>query len=335
MKNAVILLTLFFLTACTPFTGNNVNEKVAQLFIISADKVNDETKDKIGGVILFAKDIKTPDQTKDFIAGLQKGRKTPLFIAVDEEGGKVSRIASNKDMGYTPIAPMGTIETADQAKMVGKNIGKMLKELGFNIDFAPVSDINTNPDNPVIGDRAFTGDVEGKVSAFVSGIQGMGVMAVLKHFPGLGNVTTDPHTDFSTTDVNINKLLEREFIPFKRGINEGVTGVMVGHVLLPNVTDDNLPATLSPQIIGLLRNELGFDGLIITDAMNMGAITKEYTSGEAAVLAIKAGCDIVLMPEDFDEAYNAVIEAVKTGEIPMKRIDDAYNRIIRYKGSLD
>ncbi len=207
---------------------------------------------------------------------------------------------------------------------------------GFNVDFAPVADVLTNVDNTVIGNRAFSSDAgvaAQMVSRAVTGLQETGVSACLKHFPGHGDTAGDSHTGAAQTDRTKEEMEAEEFLPFQSGIEAGVDMIMVGHITAPNLTDgDSLPASISEKIItGVLRNELGYHGIIITDAMNMGAITEYYKSDVAAIMALKAGADMVLMPENFEEAYQGVLDAVVDGTVSEERINDSLRRIYRVK----
>ena len=204
------------------------------------------------------------------------------------------------------------------------------------MDFAPVADVLTNVDNTVIGNRAFSSDAgvaAQMVSSAVTGLQETGVSACLKHFPGHGDTAGDSHTGAAQTDRTKEEMVAEEFLPFQSGIEAGVDMIMVGHITAPNLTDgDSLPASISEKIItGVLRNELGYQGIIITDAMNMGAITEYYKSDVAAIMALKAGADMVLMPENFEEAYQGVLDAVVDGTVSEERIDDSLRRIYRVK----
>ncbi len=292
------------------------------------------TENHIGGYILFSENIVTETQTKGFISELKSLSKIPLFVGVDEEGGLVSRTGA---LGYEKIPAAEAIGKAGQEKAYacGATIGAYLSELGFNVDFAPDSDINTNPANTVIGSRAFGSDeltVSKMVVAFLNGLNDEGIMGTVKHFPGHGDTNQDSHYGFASVTHDIKRLRAVETVPFKAAIDNGVPFVMVGHISVPNVTGDDMPATLSKTIVtDLLRDELGFKGIIITDAMDMGAITNAFSSGEAAVKAILAGVDMILMPQNFEEAYASVVNAVKEGTIGIDRIDESVLRILEIK----
>ncbi|MDP4132647.1 MAG: glycoside hydrolase family 3 protein [Bacillota bacterium] len=336
-----------------------LEEKVYQMFMVTPEAVTglgqvtqagDTTKEAlnnypVGGIIYFAQNFISPDQTSLMIKNTQKFSKIPLFIGVDEEGGKVARLGNNDKMGVTKYPPMAQVgKTGDENKAydVGKTLGKELSDLGFNLDFAPVSDIVTNPENKVIGDRAFSTDAKmdaKMVSAVVKGLQENKVSACLKHFPGHGSTSADTHNGYAQTTRTEDELKALEFIPFEAGIKEGSDFVMVSHISAVNIDSSGAPATLSEKIVGgLLRGNLGFNGIIITDAMNMGAIVKNYSPEEAAALSVLAGCDIILMPEDLKRAADGVIQAINSGKITEARINESVLRILTLKaqkGMLD
>lgn len=288
----------------------------------------------LGGVILFAENLDTAEQTKALTEQMQEAAELPLLIGIDEEGGIVSRLdKSNIPHEQIPSAAMMAGDTV-QAEAAGRTIGSELKELGINVDFAPVADIYTNPENTVIGERAFGTDaqtVSDMASAFAAGLAEEGVLAVAKHFPGHGDTATDSHYGVAMAEQTLEELRAEEFLPFQRLIDEGIPFVMAGHITTPNATGDGLPASLSAQILGLLRQELGFEGIIITDAMNMGAITEAFSPGESAVMAVEAGVDIILMPANLEEACQGLLEAVSSGEITEERLEESVRRILEVK----
>ena len=254
----------------------------------------------------------------------------PLFIGIDEEGGLVSRLKKS-NIEHETFPPAAEMEDAAYA---GTSIGSILGELGINVDFAPVADVNTNPDNPVIGTRAFSSDPQAaasKVAEFITAIQKMGVSAGAKHFPGHGDTAMDSHLGETYVEHDMERLRSVEFVPFEQAITAGTDFIMAGHIKTPNATTDGLPATLSAEMLGILRNELGFDGIIITDAMNMGAIVEEYGAGESAVMAVQAGIDMVLMPLSMEEAHATLTDAVGKGIISEERVNDALWHILSLK----
>lgn len=302
----------------------------------------EEVLDKyhVGGVILFKENIQTKDQVQTLIEDLQEKSNIPLWIGVDEEGGMVSRIASNPNMGYDPMPlafEIGQAGDKEQAYKAGKAIGSMLSELGFNMDFAPVADIWSNPANQVIGKRSFGTDpdhVSQMVSEVVKGLKEHEIVSVIKHFPGHGDTAEDSHVGRAYVNRSRQELQTRELIPFQNAINQEVAGIMIGHVELPQI-DEGVPATLSETIItDILKEEMGFNGLIITDALDMEAITKQYGKGQAALQSFMAGTDILLMP-DVEEAYNYLQEAYQSGTITDQRLDESVYKILYTKYKYD
>lgn len=284
----------------------------------------------IGGVILFAENLDTAEQTKQLTADLQAAADLPLLIGIDEEGGLVSRL----DKSDIPHEEMPAAAEMTDVAAAGATIGRELAELGINVDFAPVADVNTNPNNPVIGTRAFSADPQEaaeKVGAFIKAMEETGVSACAKHFPGHGDTAMDSHKGATYVEHDMERLRTVEFVPFQAAVDAGVDFIMAGHIQTPNATTDGRPASLSEEMLDILRSELGFTGIIITDAMNMGAIAEEYGSGESAVLAIAAGADLVLMPASLSEAAEALTEAIETGELPPERVEESLWRILSLK----
>ena len=288
----------------------SLETKIGQLFMVplySLDEGDTKNQQKItsqmkktmkqyktGGVVLFSKNMTDAGQTKELISGLQDASRIPLFVSVDEEGGSVARVSSNEKMGVTHY-----------------------------------------PAAREIGDRSFgsdAGDVSDIISTLVTSMQKQQISAVLKHFPGSGETWGDTHRGSAEAEQTIQTLRKIDFKPFEAGIDADVDAVMVSHLMLSNVTDEREPSTLSKRVVtDILRNELEFDGVVMTDAMNMKAITDDYSAGEAAVKALQAGVDVVLMPDDLAEAYKAVKKAVDNGEIKESRIDESVERIIYTK----
>ena len=327
-------------------------ERLYQLFVVLPDElpgvsdvtVSDESvraaieKCPVGGIIYSSPSLISRQQTADMISGIQSYSRLGLFITLDEEGGSVARLGNNPDMGTTAFPAMTEIgDTGDtqNAYNVGLTVGREIKELGFNLDFAPVADVNSNPQNTVIGSRAFGTEpdtVAAMVRACVEGFSDSGALCTLKHFPGHGDTYADSHYGEAEIKKTLAELYECELIPFRAGIDAGADLVMIGHISLPNATDDGLPATLSHEIVTeLLRDELGFEGIVITDAMGMKAISDRFSSGEAAVMAIKAGCDMILSPEDLTDAVSGLSDALSSGGISQSRIDESVLRILKLK----
>lgn len=328
-----------------------LEDKVAGLFIITPEaltgtdvaiKAGDTTKEKlsqyaVGGLIYAKQNIKSADQLKEMISGTQGFSKYPLFIGIDEEGGSVSRIAeSGLADNVGTMGDIGTSGDPSKAKEAGSAIAAYLSEYGFNLDFAPVADVILEG-NSIIGDRSFgsnAGDDAAMVSACVEGLQEGDVSACLKHFPGLGSTTEDTHEGMATSEKTKEDFETTDFLSFQGGIDAGADFVMVSHLSVPNITGDNTPSSLSDKMItDILRGELGFNGIVITDAMDMKAVTDYYTSDEAAVKALQAGADMILMPEDFEAAYQGVLDAVNNGTLSEERINESLQRIYRVKYS--
>lgn len=291
----------------------------------------------IGGMILYAHNIVDEEQLGEFIAEIRDLNGSPL-LAIDEEGGRVARIANNENFDVPKYESMAAIaESGDpnEAYKAAFTIGSYVKEYGFDIDYAPVADVNTNPENIVIGPRAFSDDPETAakfVVSYLNGLDSAGVIGTLKHFPGHGDVKTDTHSGYAATNKTWEEMLECEMVPFKAGIKAGAKMVMTAHIAAPKVTGDDLPATLSPVILqDKLRGELGFKGVIVTDAMDMGAITTQFGNAEAAIKSIQAGVDVVLCSREFTQVFDAVVKAVEDGEIKETRIDESVKRILDLK----
>ncbi len=291
----------------------------------------------VGGLVYFAANILTPEQCTTMISNTQSYSEIGLFIAVDEEGGRVARIGSNSAMGTTSFSSMSTIgSTGDVSKAyeVGSTIGTEIAQFGFNLDFAPVADVNSNPNNTVIGDRAFGSDPELVAEMVASAVQGFrdsGMLCTLKHFPGHGDTDTDSHYGYTEVLKTLQELRSVEFLPFQAGIDAGADFVMMGHISVPEVTGDDTPASLSATMIGILRDELNFQGLIITDSMVMSAITDRYTSAQAAVLAVQAGVDVILEPSSLTGAVQGILSAVEEGTISEERIQESVVKILEVK----
>ena len=293
----------------------------------------------VGGIILFGDNITDPDQLKTFTSALHSAGSIPLFLGVDEEGGAVARLARKENFGlptYKSAASVASAGDPDAVYEMGNTIGGYLREYGFNVDFAPVADVNTNPNNPVIGTRAFSSEapeVLTMASARAQGLRENGIIPTFKHFPGHGDTAEDSHTGLALTNRTREEMETCEWIPFTGAQDRDF--IMVGHIAAPEVTGDQTPASLSETMVtGVLRDSLGFNGIVITDSMEMGAITELCGPDEAAVKAIAAGCDIVLMPQDLNKAYNAVIAAVQNGTISEARLDESVRRILERKSEM-
>ena len=291
----------------------------------------------VGGIILYAWNIEDEAQLARIIPQVRALNGHPL-LCIDEEGGRVSRIANNPNFNvkkYESMAAIGATGDPQNAYECGNTIGTYLKHYGFDIDFAPVADVNTNPENVVIGPRAFSDDPAVAAPMVVNYLQGLkdaGITGCIKHFPGHGDTKADTHYGYASTQKTWEEMLNCEMVTFKAGIQWGCQLIMTAHIGAPKVTGSDVPSTMSPIILqDKLRGELGYQNIIITDAMEMGAITQQYTSAEAAVGSLKAGVDIVLGPRYFTEAFDAVMAAVNNGTISEERINQSVRRILKLK----
>ena len=329
-------------------------QKIAQLFFVSPEALTGSTgavtvageatreaftQRPVGGVIYSYDNLTDPEQTRALLAGMQEISRDvldlPIFLGVDEEGGTVARISGREEFGIDAWPDMADVGDADEARRIGEAMGDYLLDLGFNLDFAPVADVLSNPDNTVVRVRAFSDDPEtvtNLCAAFSDGLQSKGVMACYKHFPGHGGTAEDSHEGFASSMHMPEEFAVLDLPPFSYAAGREIPFIMVGHITLPNVTREEAPASLSHEITTqLLRDELGFRGIAITDSLDMGAITQNYPAGEAAVQAVLAGQDMLLIGDGFDESYDAVTKAVEDGTIPGERLDEAVGRILRVK----
>lgn len=325
-----------------------MEEKLWQLFYTTADdltgvpgatQAGDTTKQAIkdrpvGGLCYFSANLEDREQITSLLTGTASYAEIPMFLGVDEEGGMVSRLSAVEDLGISNIGAAADFGAAgDQASVyaAGKTLAGQMKELGFNMDFAPVADLYTEG-NTEIGSRAYSSDpqVAGSFAAsMASALQEGGITACLKHFPGHGSAQTDSHEGKAVSTRTLEQLRQEEWLSFRAGIDAGVKFVMMSHLTNENLSP--LPSSLSAETVGLLRNELGFEGVIITDSLKMGAIVNEYTSAQAAVMAIQAGCDMLLMPNDLQTAYDGLVAAVMDGTLTENRIDESVLRILTVK----
>ena len=354
-----------------------LREKIGQLFVISPEYLNPPLLQKerdlkkniglteltqeemdfykkypAGGFVLFAKNVLTPEQLQALNSQLHSlsitSSRTNIkpLIFIDEEGGRVARIAGNSNFDVPQFQNMYTIgRNADNSKStktaieaannVGKTIGSYLKDYDIDVDFAPVADVNTNPANPVIGERAFSSKplIAGELAfAMYSGLASQNVGGCLKHYPGHGDTRTDTHLGYAETTKTWTELLACELLPFIYGINNNITMIMTAHISAPAVTKDKTPASLSSILINdKLRDELNYNGIVITDSLSMKAITLNYTSSDATVQAFLAGNDLLLLPEHYPEAFHAIYVAIEKGIITQDRLNQSLERIISYK----
>ena len=338
-----------------------IEQKVAQLFIVTPEGLTGASvatiagsmtadalaRIPVGGICYFGQNITGNQQLRDLLAGTlelsrNSGAGVPAFLSVDEEGGSlVARVANSGhfDVPHFPnMIEIGATGDPSRAAEVGTQIGTYLRDIGFNVDFAPDADVLTNPENPVIGARSFGSDasvVAQMVSAEVEAMMATGVAPCVKHFPGHGDTAGDSHTGAVYTDRTADEIRACELEPFRAAIAADVPFVMVGHIETPNFAADGLPASLSPYMIGtVLREELGFDGVVTTDSFSMGAITQNFAPDDAAVQFLVAGGDVVLMPADLELAYTGVLDAIETGVLTVERIDESVRRVLALKERL-
>ena len=337
-------------------SGMSLEQKIAQMFIVTPDEltgangatvVGNTTKRvyaeyPVGGLIYEKDNFKTREQTQKMLKDMEalsiETVALPIFLSVEEEGGKASVIASKSPIDVDNIKNMSEVgATGDNTKAyeAGQTIGNYLYDLGMNMDFAPVADVLTNAGNTAMAKRSFGADgaVAGAmVCGVLDGLSENNVIGVVKYFPGYGCTGGDGSEGAVSTEKTLEELKASELVPFQLAIDTRAEFIMVGHVSVPSITGSTLPSSLSEYMITqVLRTDMGFEGVVVTDAMNKKAITASYDSAEAAITAIEAGADIILMPEDFKEAYEGVLEAVRSGEISEERINTSLVRIVKAK----
>ena len=325
-----------------------LEDKLWQLFFITPDdltnvdgatRAGQTTRNAlqampVGGLCYFAPNLEDSEQTAKLLSGTQGFAKTPLFLAVDEEGGMVSRLGSNEAMGVDKLEPAAVYGAGDvlTLRQDTETLARQMVALGFNMNFAPVADVLLNPDNTEIGSRAYSdiAAVAGAMSATMAEtLQQEGIVACLKHFPGHGSADTDSHEGKAVSVRTLEQMEKEEFLSFSVGIDRGAKFVMMSHLTNENLSPH--PSSLSAETVSLLRNDLHFDGIIITDSLKMGAIVHSYTAADAAVMAIKAGCDMLLMPNSVSVAYEGLVNAILDGTLTEERIDESVLRILTVK----
>jgi beta-N-acetylhexosaminidase len=370
MKTVFLILSLILMfTGCAPFKDEGarpspmrskapedplngqidnmtLSEKAGQLVIVGMDgyDINENTRllveeKKVGGFVLFGKNIESSEQLLGLINALKSlnsKNKVPIFAAVDEEGGSVSRMPGEFEK-LPANREIGELNNTALCFEIGKLLADEIKAFGYNMNFAPVLDINSNPQNTVIGNRAFGDDAEIVRRLGVStmkGIKSGGVISVVKHFPGHGDTLADSHAGLPIVNHNMDRLNAVELVPFKDAVRQGADAVMVAHILMNKIDGEN-PATMSGAVVtGILRRQMGFEGVIITDDMTMGAITQNYDIGEAAVKAFCAGADIILVCHGNDNQFkviNALENAIISGTISKERLNESLKRILKLK----
>ena len=360
MKKLLLLFLLLTLSGCSEdiqiqdnkelwvkeeLESMSLEEKIGQMLIVSFDNLeNDEElldrfkEVKPGVFILFSDNFESYSQTKKLINDINSTSDIPMFVSIDQEGGRVQRLKELDDQTVSVIPAMyelGLTNDINLAYEVGRVMGEELRDFNINMDFAPVLDIYSNSENTVIGDRSFGNNPElvtNMALSFSKGLESTDIIPVYKHFPGHGDTYEDSHQELAIIDKTKEELYELELIPFIEAINRGANVIMVGHLALPNITGNYIPASLSKEIINdLLREELGFKGIVVTDALNMKALTNEYSKEEIYILAIKAGVNILLMP-DFDKTTIDIIsKAVLTGVISEELINESVEKILTLK----
>ena len=335
----------------------STEQKVSQLLVagiegtqLGQDAVQAVQDYQVGGVILFGRNVESAWQLAELTNGLKdlNGDYTPLFLCVDQEGGRVDRMPPEVERTPSAWSVGQTLDTEGVGAAYGALLAEECAAFGFNMDFAPSLDIWSNPDNTVIGDRAFGNDWEWTAFFGMSAVESMeeqgGVIPVVKHFPGHGDTSVDSHVALPVVDKSLEELWQSELVPFNMTLNQedyfgaqagpSAPAVMVAHILLSQV-DPDYPASLSHRVVtGLLREEMGFDGVVCTDDLTMGAVSNTYGMGEAAVLAVEAGCDLLLVCHGADNltaARDALLEAVDSGRLSPERLDESVKRILSLK----
>lgn len=329
-----------------------LEEKICQLLIVTPEALtgqesvtgfNNDAVDAlaqypVGGLIFFGANLETADQTTAMLTAIKESADSltvpGLFLGLDEEGGSVSRATPLGVTAFDDMRVYGEAGDTEAAYQIGLTLGSQLKNLGFNLDFAPVADVLTNEENTVVSARSFGSDpelVSNMVAMEIAGFEEAGILSAPKHFPGHGSTSGDTHDGLAVTDRTLAELRECDFLPFQAAIEAGTPMIMMGHMTM-SALDAEAPASMSQEIVtGLLREELGYDGIIITDSVGMGAIADRYTSAEAVVQALSAGCDMVLCPTNLSSVLEAVQNAVTSGTLSEDRLDQSVRRVLDAK----
>lgn len=322
-----------------------LDEKIAQMLVVYYVGSNYDdtlksviTEVKPGGFILMENNITTYENTLNLVKSMQKDSEIPMLITIDNEGGNVQRFTNISDLEVSDVPSMYNVGLKND-KTLAYNIGKLmaleLRTIGVNVDFAPVLDVFSNPNNKVIGNRSFSSDANIVSTLGLSvgkGLEDNKVMACYKHFPGHGNTDVDSHYDMPVINKSLEELYDEELIPFKNAIDNGASMIMIGHINMPKISNDDKPASLSYEIVtNLLKNELNYKGLVITDALNMGALKNTYTDKEIYVHAINAGVDLLLMPNGSRNAIKYIKEAIDSNDVKLSQIDESVKKILTYK----
>lgn len=329
--------------------GMTLHEKVCQMMFVTPEELTgedgvtvagDATRQAlenypVGGIVYFAKNLESQDQVKEMIDNSQKYSSIGLFVATDEEGGVVNRLMDTVGTTYIGSMYYYKDDGDETAYENAYTIANDMSALGFNLDFAPVADVWSNPDNTVIGERAYSDDYAQAAELVGNAVKGFndgGVMCTLKHFPGHGDTAEDSHYSSAYVHRTKDEIMADEMQPFRSGIEAGAEFVMVGHLIVPDI--DEVPATLSYKIAtGILRDELKFEGVAITDSFEMESIADNYSVDDAVVMSVKAGMDMILQPKNMTSAVNSIEQAVADGELSEDRIDESVRRILTLKES--
>lgn len=329
--------------------GMTLHEKVCQMMFVTPEELTgedgvtvagDATRQAlenypVGGIVYFAKNLESQDQVKEMIDNSQKYSSIGLFVATDEEGGVVNRLMDTVGTTYIGSMYYYKDDGDETAYENAYTIANDMSALGFNLDFAPVADVWSNPDNTVIGERAYSDDYAQAAELVGNAVKGFndgGVMCTLKHFPGHGDTAEDSHYSSAYVHRTKEEIMADEMQPFRSGIEAGAEFVMVGHLIVPDI--DEVPATLPYKIAtGILREELKFEGVAITDSFEMESIADNYSVDDAVVMSVKAGMDMILQPKDMASAVNSIEQAVADGELSEDRIDESVRRILTLKES--
>lgn len=329
--------------------GMTLHEKVCQMMFVTPEELTgedgvtvagDATRQAlenypVGGIVYFAKNLESQDQVKEMIDNSQKYSSIGLFVATDEEGGVVNRLMDTVGTTYIGSMYYYKDDGDETAYENAYTIANDMSALGFNLDFAPVADVWSNPDNTVIGECAYSDDYAQAAELVGNAVKGFndgGVMCTLKHFPGHGDTAEDSHYSSAYVHRTKEEIMADEMQPFRSGIEAGAEFVMVGHLIVPDI--DEVPATLSYKIAtGILRDELKFEGVAITDSFEMESIADNYSVDDAVVMSVKAGMDMILQPKDMASAVNSIEQAVADGELSEDRIDESVRRILTLKES--
>lgn len=328
-----------------------LEEKVYQLFVTSPDELTGKrgTEDAegalqeqlqampVGGLILYEANVYTAEQVQGMLSGVKETAKIPMLLGIDGEPGNDEGLNEFgiAEEAYETASVYGENADAEGVRAMGKKLGADMKSVGFNVDFAPTADVLVEPANTEIGNRSFGTDpllVSTLVGEMIGGLHESGMMTCVKHFPGLASTTNNTNYTAVTSNRTMDELRQTELIPFSTAIDMGTDMIMVAHLRLPSVVEGDLPVSLSPIFIQqILRGEMGYQGVVITDSLQKRAITGTYSSAEASVLAIQAGCDMILLPDDLPDAAQGILTAIENGDLSEERINESVLRILELK----